>query len=93
MNAGAVAVALVRPGKDLAVVGLGSSGHGGEQVVLDRTDVEFVEMAAECRSNQADDPIVGNLHLLASIEIEVLGLGFNPGFPRDRQRDQAGFPP
>ena len=61
------------------MVGFRPASHGRQQIVADRPHVQFVHLAARRRSQQGHQPVVGQPHFLAGVEVEIVHLGFDPG--------------
>ena len=78
VNAGHVAVAARFARADLVVIRLFAAGERGEQVVANRADVEFVQMAALRRSHKRDQPIAGQANFLPAVEVVVVGRQLDP---------------
>ncbi len=47
--------------------------------MADGADVEFVHLPAAAGGQQRQEAVVGQLHFLAAVEIQVFGLGLDPG--------------
>lgn len=77
MNAGDAAAVGIDPCQDFFVVGLGTAGERGEQVVADGADIEFVQLAAAGRGQEADEFVAGKANFLPQIEVIVLDSCFH----------------
>ena len=54
---------------DLLVVCFGSSGEGGQEVVLNRPDVQFDELPAAARRDQGQELVIGQSDLLPGVDV------------------------
>ena len=78
VNAGNLALVAAGAGQHLAMIGLGPPGQRGQQVVADGANVQLVHLAAAAGREQCHQPVVGQLHFLAGVEVVIGGRGFDP---------------
>ena len=75
--------------QDLAMVGLGAASERCQQVEADRAHIEFVEMAATGRGDEADQFVVDQPDFLAGVEVVVVHRRFDPRVPSCRSPPAA----
>ena len=90
VDAGDVAARGRFAGADLPMIRLFAARERGEQIVADRADVELVHLPALRGRDQRDQPIAGQPHFLAAVEVVVAGGELRP--TADRRRPGRGLP-
>src|SRR6185369_2918088 len=77
VDAGDLAVTIVRAGQNLAVIGFRPAGERSQQIVTDRADVELIHHSTRGGGNECDELVVGQANLLASVEVVIIDGGFD----------------
>ena len=73
------------------MVGLGPAGERGQEVVLDRADVEFHQAARRgCGATSPSSLSLARRDFLAGVEVEIVGRGLDPGLGPSGQSGPAG---
>ena len=65
-------------GADRVVIRFFAAGERGQQVVADRADVELVQMPAVRRRDERHQPVAGQAHFGAGVEVVIVGRELDP---------------